>query len=148
MGNALTVDQHTYLQRWIRAKQPKGCPCCGDQRFTVQAFIVTEITAQPYKPTDLAGLAAMYRGAILPLAGIECANCGDTRFVNLIIAGILNGELKSMPMLPNIALRSIPGPVMAVPDLPAPPATATPDPLHSARSRAARTKASRSMRAG
>ena len=151
MGNALTVDQHTYLQRWIRAKQPKGCPCCGDQRFTVQAFIVTEITAQPYKPTDLAGLAAMYRGAILPLAGIECANCGDTRFVNLIIAGILNSELKSLPMLPNIALREVapaaPRPLVAVPDV-TPPAAAAPDPSQLCAQPGCPTKASRSMRAG
>lgn len=133
MGNALTVDQNAYLLRWIRAKQPKGCPCCGDQHFTTHAFISTEITTQPFKPVDLAGLAAMLRGNVLPLAAVECANCGDTRFVNLVIAGVVGRDLRPLPMLPNIALREsmpsappVPRPLVAVPD---PPPLATPDPL-------------------
>jgi hypothetical protein len=107
MSNKLTVDQDKRLREWIHKRQ-NGCPSCGGKELTVHTYVTLEVQAQPVKPVDLAGLAALMRGELLPCAALHCEGCGDVRLLSLVTAGVLGPGLQPVVNpLPIAAVRRL-----------------------------------------
>lgn len=88
MANALSTEQTAHLGRWLADKWPKGCPCCGEKVFALHSHVTIHIGRDPMPQADLVSIAAVLTGEYLPNVAVICLNCGDTRFVNLFVAGI------------------------------------------------------------
>lgn len=88
-GPVLTKDQKEKALQHLKIKWGDGykCECCGKDHFMLQDHIVAP-------PLFSGGL--IVGGVAYPQAMIVCANCGNTKYVNAIMAGIVTpnkGEL-------------------------------------------------------
>jgi hypothetical protein len=81
----LTPEEHLRIINWINTRWQRGVPCemCGMRNiWNAGDRIVT--------PVNLAdGHNFVLGGVHYPQIPILCSNCGNTKYVNAIVAGII-----------------------------------------------------------
>lgn len=67
----------------IHAKWTNGCPMCGSRAWELGGFVNLPI-AETLNPAEI-----LLGGPALPSTVVVCKNCGNTVFINLIVAGMV-----------------------------------------------------------
>ena len=69
---------------WLKEKlQNKKCECCGNNNWNIADFIVTS-------PRFEDGM--VLGGKMMPHVASTCSNCGNTKFFNAVMMGIVDGR--------------------------------------------------------
>lgn len=70
--------------KWLEEKWPehkRECDICGQKQWNIPSFLVFP---HPYnQPVQL------FSGGIAPQVMVICKNCGNTKYLNAVIMGIL-----------------------------------------------------------
>lgn len=75
----MSLDQKAFEKHINEKWTNKVCPMCGGNNWTYDATMATPLTIGPGKTINLGG-------KILPLVPVTCSNCGNTIFVNALVA--------------------------------------------------------------
>ena len=68
------------FEKQIKKKWPtKVCPMCGCNTWTYDDTLCTPLTLGPNNSINLGG-------KIMPLVPVTCTNCGNTIFINALVA--------------------------------------------------------------
>ena len=86
------------LQRIQAAGKPLACELCGSQTFTVGDFHSMPVTPEPTPGVFISG-------TVMPLEGLVCEGCGNTKFINLVM--LEKSIMQRPPMLPDRVDRII-----------------------------------------
>jgi predicted nucleic-acid-binding Zn-ribbon protein len=82
----LTIEQVDNIKVWLREKVVNPCEACGDSNWLINERIVA--------PMNFSANGALSGGKVLPHFCVICKNCGNTRFFNAVLTGILKKEQK------------------------------------------------------
>ena len=83
---ALTIEQMEKIKNWLHEKIVNPCEACGDNNWLINERIVA--------PMNFSATGVLSGGKVLPHFCVICTNCGNTRFFNAILTGILKKEQK------------------------------------------------------
>lgn len=72
--NKLLFEKHLN-EKW----STKVCPMCGCNAWTYDDILCTPLTLGPNNSINLGG-------KIMPLVPVTCTNCGNTIFINALVA--------------------------------------------------------------
>jgi predicted nucleic-acid-binding Zn-ribbon protein len=86
----LDEKQRQNLQDFLRKKIPSfdPCPLCKNTKWTLSDTI--------WEMREFHKEGLIIGGPIYPVISITCVNCGNTHFVNAIVAGIMPPEQKEV----------------------------------------------------
>ena len=76
----LTPLEHTHLINWLREKwtQFPKCEMCGQSNWTVGDQVTASVNLAD-------GHTYVWAGPNYPIVPVTCLNCGNSKFVNVII---------------------------------------------------------------
>jgi hypothetical protein len=80
----LSQEEKQKIVEWLKAKageKARPCPICGHTEWAIADEAVIPVRLEK-KKIMLGG------GPIYPLAMLVCMNCGNTQFLNLVLAGL------------------------------------------------------------
>jgi hypothetical protein len=81
----LSPEEKAAAEAWFNAKmahQSAGCPMCRTKNWTLLDHFVSPNNFTP-------GGGVMLGGNAYPHFMLACSNCGNTQFINAILAGVI-----------------------------------------------------------
>ena len=81
------------LNNYLRTIHGSICPLCGNNNWTIsdQVFQAIEF--------DYKGI--LINGASYPMVPLTCTTCGNTYFINALVAGLIDKEVPQSPNMPE-----------------------------------------------
>jgi hypothetical protein len=83
---ALSQEQMRALIAFVNERWSGNAACrqCGQNNWSIDSYVLHPLSPAPTTVTLGAG--------VLPSAAFVCKNCGNTLFVNLVVAGVVPGK--------------------------------------------------------
>lgn len=78
--------EESKVKAYLKRIKPPACPLCGGKDWTVSTQV---FQAPEYHESTL-----IANGATLPVIPLACVNCGNTYFINAIIAKLIDPQKK------------------------------------------------------
>ena len=72
------------INEYLKQIKPPACPLCGNKDWTVSNQV---FQALEYHENTL-----IANGATLPIVPLTCVNCGNTYFINALIAKLIEPQ--------------------------------------------------------
>jgi predicted nucleic-acid-binding Zn-ribbon protein len=81
------------LNNYLQTIHGSICPLCGNNNWTIsdQVFQAIEF--------DYKGI--LINGASYPMVPLTCTTCGNTYFINALVAGLIDKEVPQSPNMPE-----------------------------------------------
>lgn len=78
--------EESKVTEYLKRIKPPACPLCGQKNWTVSTQIFQAL--EYHEDTLIAS------GATFPMVPLSCINCGNTYFINAIIAKFIEPQTK------------------------------------------------------
>ena len=82
-----SVEKQQKALKWLEEKWPIGkrcCDLCGKNHWTISGDLVT--------PLLFVGGGLAVGGNAYPHILITCLNCGNAKYINAVVAGLVEGK--------------------------------------------------------